>query len=272
MRSRYWSRRSVRLRFSVATFVLWHIVSLVITGCSAGAPISDDMADRMAGDTKTPVVVAIEAGSAHLASEHEVTFTLSAAPAPARRLVVSVGVDGVDGEPDTEVRRVVFQRAQAKGTLVAFVDRSADRTVTATVLPGDGYLVDTERRSATTTVTKASEQSEPTETALPTATIHASSQTVMEGDFFSYHATLDQAFDEDGSISILITDSAAGESNPFRVQIRIAAGEKRSISYSAVAQEFDGPHPDREITIRIEPGSGYLRASPSFVTISVTDT
>jgi hypothetical protein len=260
---------------SVAAVLLGPVASLLIAGCAAGAPIADQMADsmeRVGSDTTAPVVVAIEAGSAHLSSTHEVPFTLSAAPAPEGRLEVNVGVDGIGGEPDTEPRRVVFVRAQAEATLIVSVDRSADRTVTATVLPGNGYMVDTERSSATTTVDKATEESESSGTALPTAAIHSSHQSVMEGEFFQYYATIDRAFEDGGIISISITDSAMAGQNPFRIRIGIPAGDTQSISYSGLAQELDGPQPDREITIRIEQGSGYLLASPAFVTIAVTDT
>lgn len=247
--------------------ILWHVASLMGTGCSFSSPIADSMHAAVA----VTVVVAIEAGSVHEASAHKVTFTLSATPEPSGRLEVSVRVADTGGGSETETHMVVFESGQMETTLTVPVDRSADRTITAKVLPGRDYKVDATRSAATIAVPKATEDSKPSERSVPTATIHASRQTLMEGEFFSYYVTLDRAFDGDGSISISITDSAMGGSGPFRIQIEFTAGQTRSLSHSGLAQELPGPHPGRKITIRIEPDNRYIPASPPFVTLSVTD-
>ena len=237
------------------------------SGYTVGASASGTVAVR---DDDAPLpVVTLAAGNAVTEGGNAV-FTLTASPAPAADLAVSVSV-AADGDYGiTAGTQTVTIPTTGSATLtLATADDAADEpdgSVTATVQAGSGYTVGA---SASGTVAVRDDDLPP-----PVVTIAAKAGSVAEGGDAVFTLTADRAPDADLTVTLAVSETgdgdhvAAADEGPATLVIPKGATE----AVFTLATVNDGvDEPDGSVTVTVTACAGCTAGAPASASVTVTD-
>ena len=234
-------------------------------GWTAGDPASGTVAIR---DDDVPAV-AVSPGSAVTEGGNAV-FTLTASPAPAADLPVSVSVAaGGDYGIAAGTQTVTVPTTGSATLTLATTDDSADEpdgSATVTVQTGNGYTVGS---PASGTVAVRDDDLPP-----PVVTIAAKAASVTEGGDAVFTLTADRAPDSDLAVTLAVSETgdgdhvAASDEGPATVTIPKDATEA-AFTVATVNDEAD--EPDGTATVTVKTGDGYAVGDPASASVAVKD-
>ena len=235
------------------------------SGWTAGDPASGTVAIR---DDDVPAV-AVSPGSAVTEGGHAV-FTLTASPAPAADLPVSVTV-ATDGDYGIAAgsRKVTIPTTGSATLTLATTDDGTDEpdgSVSVTVKDGDGYTVGS---AASGTVAVRDDDLPP-----PVVTIAARAASVAEGGDAVFTLTADRAPDSDITVTLAVSETgdgdhvAASDEGPAALAIPKDATEA---VFTLATVNDDADEPDGAAVVTVEAGAGYTVGDPASASVEVTD-
>ena len=238
------------------------------SGWTAGDPASGSVTVR--DDDAALPVVTLAAGAASVTEGGNAVFTLTASPAPAADLPVSVSV-ATDGDYGlTAGTQTVTIPTSGSATLtLATTDDGTDEpdgSVTATVQAGSGYTVGS---AASGTVAVQDDDLPP-----PVVTIAAKAESVTEGGDAVFTLTADRAPDADLTVTLAVSETgdgdhvAAADEGPATVTIPKDATEA-SFTVPTVNDAVD--EPDTSATVTVQAGTGYTAGDPASASVAVKD-
>ena len=238
------------------------------SGWTAGDPASGTVAIR--DDDAALPVVTIAAKAASVTEGGDAVFTLTASPAPAADLPVSVSV-GTDGDYGlTAGTRTVTIPTSGSATLtLATTDDGTDEpdgSVTATVQAGSGYTVGA---SASGTVAVRDDDLPP-----PVVTIAAKAESVTEGGDAVFTLTADRAPDADLTVTLAVSETgegdhvAAADEGPAAVTIPKDATEA-VFTVPTVNDAVD--EPDGTVSVAVTACAGCTAGDPASASVEVKD-
>ena len=235
------------------------------SGYTVGDPASGTVAIR---DDDVPVVT-VSGGSA-VTEGGNASFTLTANPAPAASLAVSVTVATAGEYGVTAGKRTVSLPTTGSYTLtLATTDDTTDEpngSVSVTVEDGEGYTVGT---PASGTVALRDDDLPP-----PVVTIAAKAASVTEGGDATFTLTADRASASALTVELSVSETGAGDhvaasdEGPATVTIPKDATEA-TFSVATVNDATD--EPDGSVSVTVEPGAGYTAGAPASASVEVTD-
>ena len=234
-------------------------------GYTVGAPASGTVA--IADDDAPLPAIAVSAGDA-VTEGGDATFTVTASPAPASPLAVSVTV-ATEGDYGiaSGTRTVSIPTAGSATLTLATSDDAADEpdgSVTLTVAAGDGYTVGD---PASGSVSIADDDLPP-----PAVSIAAKAASVTEGGAAAFTLTADRAPDADLTVTLSVAETgdgdhvAAADEGPATAVI--AKGTTEAV-FSVATVDDDVDEQDGSVTVTLKDGGGYT-VSPSQGAAAVT--
>ena len=214
--------------------------------------------------------VTIAAKVASVTEGGNAVFTLTASPAPAAALPVSVSL-ATDGDYGLSAgtRTVTIPTTGSATLTLATTDDAADEpdgSVTATVQDGSGYTVGA---AASGTVAVRDDDLPP-----PVVTIAAKAESVSEGGDAAFTLTADRAPDADLTVTLAVSETgdgdhvAAADEGPATVTIPKDATEA-SFTVPTVNDAVD--EPDTSATVTVQAGNGYAAGDPASASVAVKD-
>ena len=236
-------------------------------GWTAGDPASGTVAVR--DDDAALPVVTLSAGAAVTEGGYAV-FTLTASPAPAADLSVSVTVAATGDWGVTAGTQTVTIPTTGSATLtLATADDATDEpdgSVTATVDDGSGYTVGA---SASGTVAVRDDDLPP-----PAVTIAAMAGSVTEGGNAVFTLTADRAPSADLTVTLAVSENgegdhvAASDEGPASVTIPKDATES-VFTLATVNDDLD--EPDGAVTVTVTACAGCTAGDPASASVEVKD-
>ena len=234
-------------------------------GYTVGDPASDTVAVR---DDDVPVVTV--SGGAAVTEGGDAVFTLTASPAPAAALPVSVTV-ATDGEYGiTAGTQTVTLPTTGSATLtLATTDDTTDEpdgSATVTVQTGSGYTVGT---PASGTVAVRDDDLPP-----PVVTIAAKAASVTEGGDAVFTLTADRAPAAALTVELAVSETgegdhvAAADEGPATVTI---AKDTTEAVFTLATVNDAVDEPDTSATVTVQPGAGYTVGALASGTVTVKD-
>ena len=226
---------------------------------SATVAVSDN------DDAPTPVV-SVTAGSG-VTEGGDAVFTVSASPAPAANLAVSVTVSQSGDYGATTGQRTVTIPTTGIATLtVGTTDDNADETdgsVTATVNAGSGYTVSSSQGAATVGV--ADDDDAPT----PVVSVTAGSGITEGGDaVFTVSASPAPA----SNLDVSVTVSQSGDYGATTGKRTVTVPTTGSVTLTVGTTDDDADEADGSVTATVNAGSGYtVSSSQGSATVAVSD-
>ncbi len=216
-------------------------------------------------DAPTPVV-SVSAGSG-VTEGGDATFTVTASPAPASNLAVSLTVSQSGDYGATTGKRTVTVPTTGSVTItVGTTDDSADETdgsVTATVNAGSGYTVSSTQGAATVGV--ADNDDAPT----PVVSVSAGSGVTEGGDaVFTVTASPAPA----SSLVVSVTVSQSGDYGATTGQRTVTIPTTGSVTFTVGTTDDTTDETDGSVTATVNAGSGYtVSSSQGAATVAVSD-
>ena len=237
------------------------------SGYTVGSAGSGTVAVR---DDDAPLPVVTLAAGAAVTEGGDAVFTLTASPAPAADLAVSVTV-AADGDwgVTAGTQTVTIPTTGSATLTLATTDDAADEpdgSVTATVTDGSGYTVGA---SASGTVAVRDDDLPP-----PVVTIAAKAGPVSEGGDAVFTLTADRAPDADLTVTLAVSETgdgdhvAAADEGPAAVTIPKDATEAAFI-VATVNDAVD--EPDTSATVTVQAGNDYTAGDPASASVEVKD-
>ena len=243
-------------------------VSVTVTdgsGYTVGDPASGTVAVR---DDDEPVVT-VSAGSA-VTEGGDATFTLTATPAPAADLPVTIAVatDGAYGITAGAQTVSIPTTGSATLTLTTTDDAAdePDGSVSVTVEDGEGYTVGA---SASGTITLRDDDEPP-----PVVTIAAKAASAAEGGDAEFTLSADRAPDADLTVTLAVSETGAGDhvAAPDEGPATAVLPKGATEAVFTVATVNDAvDEPDSSASVTVEPGAGYTVGAPASASVEVTD-
>jgi len=240
------------------------------TGYTPGIPGSATVTVTDPPPPARPVpVVTIAALSGQVAEGAAVVFALTAAPAPAAELAVSVMVTESGAMLAQPVpRQVTFAAGAGSATLtLATVDDAAaepDSTVTATVAAGSGYIPGAAMASAAVLVTDAGAPP------LPVVTITAAVDRVTEGTPALFTVSADRTPAADLAVNVAVSGAAGMLSGTPPASVTIPAGAATA-ALTLATEDDSAQEEDATVTVSLQPGTGYEVGVPDSAGVTVED-
>ena len=238
------------------------------SGWTAGDPASGTVAIRDDDAALPEVTIAVKAAS--VTEGGNAVFTLTASPAPAADLAVSVSVTADGDYGVTAGTRTVTIPTTGSATLtLATADDGTDEpdgSATVTVQTGSGYTVGA---SASGTVAVRDDDLPP-----PVVTIAAKAESVSEGGDAVFTLTADRAPDADLAVTLAVSETgdgdhvAAADEGPASVTIPKDATEA-AFTVPTVNDAVD--EPDGTAVVTVEAGNGYTAGDPASASVAVKD-
>ena len=240
-------------------------------GYTVGDPASGTVA--IADDDAPLPAIAVSAGDA-VTEGGDATFTVTASPAPASPLAVSVTVAARGDYGIASGTRTVSIPTAGSATLtLATSDDAADEpdgSVSVTVAAGNGYTVGS---PASGSVSIADDDLPP-----PVVSIAATAASVTEGGTAAFTLTADRAPDADLTVTLSVAETGGGDhvaaANEGPATAVIAKGATEAI-FSVATVDDDVDEPDGSVTVTLKDGGGYTVPSPpgdaAAVTVSDND-
>ena len=237
------------------------------SGWTAGDPASGTVAVR---DDDAPLPVVTLAAGAAVTEGGDAVFTLTATPAPAADLAVSVSV-AADGDwgVTAGTRTVTIPTSGSAVLTLATTDDAADEpdgSVTATVQAGSGYTVGA---SASGTVAVSDDDLPP-----PVVTIAAKAESVTEGGDAVFTLTADRAPDADLTVTLAVSETgdgdhvAASDEGPATLAI---PKDATAAAFIVATVNDDADEPDGAAVVTVEAGAGYTVGDPASASVEVKD-
>ncbi len=234
-------------------------------GYTVGSPASGSVA---VSDDDEPEIT-LTAGSA-VSEGGNVAFTLTASPAPAADLSVSVSVV-VEGDYGVAGgSRTVTVGTNGHGLLrFATVDDNADEpdgSITATVEDGEGYTVGA---AASGTVAVSDDDLPP-----PVISVAAKAASVTEGEDAVFVLTADRAPEANLTVQLVVAETGgdhAGADSEGATGVTFLKGETEA-ELPVVTVDDDADEPDGTVTVTLSAGDGYTVAAAPGDTAGVTVT
>ena len=216
-------------------------------------------------DAPTPVV-SVTAGSG-VTEGGDAVFTVTASPAPASNLDVSVTVSQSGDYGATTGQRTVTIPTTGSVTLtVGTTDDDADETdgsVTATVNAGSGYTVSSTQGAATVGV------SDNDDAPTPVVSVTAGSG-VTEGGDASFTVTASPA--PAANLDVSVTVSQSGDYGATTGQRTVTIPTTGSVTLTVGTTDDDADETDGSVTATVNAGSGYtVSSSQGAATVGMAD-
>ena len=216
-------------------------------------------------DAPTPVV-SVTAGSG-VTEGGDATFTVTASPAPASNLAVSVTVSQSGDYGATTGQRTVTVPTTGSATLtVSTTDDDADETdgsVTATVNAGSGYTVSSTQGAATVGV------SDNDDAPTPEVSVSAGSG-VTEGGDAVFTVTASPA--PSSNLAVSVTVSQSGDYGATTGRRTVTIPTTGSVTLTVGTTDDDADETDGSVTATLNAGSGYtVSSSQGAATVGVAD-
>ena len=214
-------------------------------------------------DAPTPVV-SVSAGSG-VTEGGDAVFTVTASPAPAANLAVSVTVSQSGDYGATTGQRTVTVPTTGSATLtVGTTDDNADETdgsVTATVNAGGGYTVSSTQGAATVAVAD--------DDAAPVVSVTAGSGVTEGGDaVFTVTASPAPA----ANLDVSVTVSASGDYGAATGKRTVTVPTTGSVTLTVGTTDDDADETDGSVTATVNAGSGYtVSSTQGAATVAVSD-
>ena len=237
------------------------------SGWTAGDPASGSV--TVQDDDAALPEVTIAAGAAVTEGGNAV-FTLTASPAPAADLPVSVSVAAQGDYGISAGSRTITIPTTGSATLTLATTGDAtdepDGSVTATVAAGSGYTVGA---AASGSVAVSDDDLPP-----PVVTIAAKAASVTEGGNAVFTLTADRAPDADLAVTLAVSETgegdhvAASDEGLATVTIPKDATEA-SFTVPTVNDQVD--EPDTSATVTVQAGNGYAAGDPASASVAVKD-
>ena len=216
-------------------------------------------------DAPTPVVSVTAGGG--ITEGGDAVFTVTASPAPASNLDVSVTVSQSGDYGATTGKRTVTVPTTGSVTLtVGTTDDDADETdgsVTATVNAGSGYTVSSSQGAATVGV--ADNDAAPT----PVVSVSAGSGVTEGGDaVFTVTASPAPA----ANLDVSVTVSQSGDYGATTGRRTVTVPTTGSVTLTVGTTDDDADETDGSVTATVNAGSGYtVSSSQGAATVGVAD-
>ena len=240
-------------------------------GYTVGAPASGSVSIQ--DDDEPPPVepsVTIAAGASPVTEGGDATFTLTASPAPASPLAVSVTValDGAYGITAGKQTVTLPTAGSATLTLATTSDDTdePDGSVTVTVSAGEGYTVGD---PASGSVAIADD-----DLPAPVMTVTASAAPVTEGGDALFTVRASRAPDADLAVALEVADApgsdfvAGGDEGARAVTIPDGA---TSVVFTLATVNDEADEPDGGVTVTVKDGDGYTVGAPASDTLTIED-
>ena len=251
------------------TALLLTVLFLAVAGC----PLSEQQ-------VRSEPEVTIGAAQDGVTEGEAVSFTVTAMPAPAADLVVSVTVTETGDTLGASVpQQVTIAAGQTTATLqVTTNDDTADEsnsTVTATVTAGTGYTVGSPD-SAEVTVADDDGASTPGPTLppatpdLPHVTITAVASSVTEGQPATFTVRANPAPAMDLMVSVTVTETGTTLAASLPDNVTVAAGQTTA-TLQVTTVDDTADESDSTVTARVASGTGYTVGSRSSARVTVAD-
>ena len=237
------------------------------SGYTVGASASGTVAVR---DDDAPLPEVTLAAGAAVTEGGNAVFTLTATPAPAADLAVSVSV-AADGDwgVTAGTQTVTIPTTGSATLTLATTDDAADEpdgSVTATVVDGSGYTVGA---SASGTVAVRDDDLPP-----PAVTIAAKASSVTEGGDAEFTLSADRAPDADLTVTLAVSETGAGDhvaapdEGPATVTIPKGATEA---TFTLATVNDDADEPDGSVSVTVTACAGCTVGAPASASVEVTD-
>ena len=211
--------------------------------------------------------IAITAGN-DVAEGSDATFTITAAPAPAAGLDITVEVAQTGDFATTGTQTITIPTSGAYTLVVATADDSTDEpdgSVTATIEDGTGYSVSTANSAATVNV---SDDDDPPPPATPEISIAAGTD-VTEGGDAVFTITADPKPHADLDVAVEITQSGAFVSTGART---VTIGTTGTATLTVATTDDNTDEADGSVTATVSTGTGYtISSSSGNATVAVAD-
>ena len=236
---------------------VWDLVVVELTALEAAA--------AQTPPPPTPVV-SVTAGSG-VTEGGDATFTVTASPAPASNLDVSLTVSQSGDYGATTGQRTVTVPTTGSVTLtVGTTDDTTDETdgsVTATVNAGSGYTVSSSQGAATVAV------SDNDDAPTPVVSVTAGSG-VTEGGAAVFTVTASPAPAADLAVSVTVSQSGDYGATTGQRTVTIPTSGSATVTITTTDDEVD--EPDGSVTLTLNAGSGYtVSSSQGAATVGVAD-
>ena len=200
-------------------------------------------------------------------------FTITAAPAPAADLMVSVTVDETGAmlpDPSPQARTVTITAGATEASLTVATDDDATHepasVVTATVTEGTGYQLGTE----TSASVEVSDNEGPDERPEVEVTIAAVTAMVTEGTAAEFTVTAAPAPAHNLAVNVEVTETGDMLAAALPETVTIAAGATEASL--TVATDDDATHESASVvTAMVTEGTGYEPGAEASATVSVED-
>ena len=257
-----------------------------VTGGPMTASEAQDMADKHSSPVWDEVVTeltALEAASTQtpppstpevsvtggnvVTEGGDATFTVTASPAPASNLAVSVTVSQIgDYGATTGQRTVTIPTTGSVTFTVGTTDDTTDETdgsVTATVNAGSGYTVSSTQGAATVAV------SDNDDAPTPVVSVTAGSG-VTEGGDASFTVTASPA--PAANLDVSVTVSQSGDYGATTGQRTVTIPTTGSVTLTVGTTDDSTDETDGSVTATVNAGSGYtVSSSQGAATVGVSD-
>ncbi len=238
-------------------------------GYTVGDPASGTVAVQ--DDDEPPPAepaVTISAGSSPVTEGGDAVFTVTANPAPAADLAVTVAVavDGDYGIAAGEQTVTIPTTGSAVLTLTTTGDEAdeTDGSVTATVTDGDGYTVD-DPASGTVAV-QDDDEPPPAE---PEVTISAGSSPVTEGGDAVFTVTTNPAPAADLAVTVTVAVEGDFGVTAGERTMTVPATGSATLTLATTGDEAD--ETDGSVTATVKDGEGYTVGSSASGTVAIAD-
>ncbi len=238
-------------------------------GYTVGDPASGTVA--IADDDPALPAITVSAGDA-VTEGGDATFTVTASPAPASPLAVSVTV-AVEGDYGiTAGSQSVTIPVTGSATLtLATVGDDADEpdgSVSVTVNAGDGYTVGD---PASGSVSIADDDLPP-----PVVSIAAPAASVTEGGAAAFTLTADRAPEADLPVTLAVAETGDGDhvaADDEGPATAVIAKGTTAAGFSVATGDDETHEPDGAVTVTLKAGEGYTVAGApgEAATVTVTD-
>ena len=256
-------------RKSVRSWARWLPLVVFLTLMLVGCSIDQNQTPKESGETVPVVTIAAFASAVQVGELH---FTVTAVPAPATDLevTVQVTVSGGDTAADSFERTATIAAGAASATLTLQADEVGSgegRTVTARLIGGTGYTVGAGSDSAAT-VAVADDDAPPTARG-PAVTIAAvTTSPVTEGTAVAFTVTATPAPAAPLTVNVSWSESGAMLAGSPPTTVILTTG-----SYALTAATIDdaADEPDSVVTAMIDAGTGYTVGTLDSATVTVED-
>ena len=233
-------------------------------GWQRWVPVAAALAALEAEQPLTLPAVSVSAG-ADVTEGGDAVFTVTASPAPASPLAVSVTVaaDGDYGVTAGSQSVTIPTGGSATLTLATANDEvdEADGSVTATVNAGEGYTVGS---PASGTVAIADNDDAP----LPAVTVSAGAD-VTEGGGATFTVTANPA--PASPLTVSVTVAVDGDYGIAAGTQTVSIPTTGSATLTLATANDDADEPDGSATLTVNAGDGYTVGSPASGSVSIAD-